>query len=203
MNKKAQLREINTRKIISHAETLFAEKGYNGTSTQEVADSAGLPKSNVHYYFNTKQELYTAVLQDILADWMHDADIFQESDDPEFALRAYIRKKMEHSFTRPNGSKVWAMEIIQGGPIFGKEIKSTLIEWDEKIVQCLQNWIDAGKIRNTNPQILLNLIWATTQHYADFEYQVIALNNGKKLSKKNKETTIESVCDIIVAGAIS
>ena len=202
MNKKAQQREINTRIIIAHAEALFAEKGFGGTSTQEIADSAGLPKSNVHYYFNTKQELYTAVLNDILSDWMHDADIFQVSDDPGFVLRAYIRRKMEHSFTRPNGSKVWAMEIIQGGKIFGKEIKSTLVKWDKDIVQRLRVWIDEERIRETNPQTLLNLIWATTQHYADFEYQIMALNGGKKLSKKAREAAIENVCDIIITGVV-
>ena len=42
MNKKAQQREVNTKKIIEHAEALFAEKGFSGTSTQEIADSAGL-----------------------------------------------------------------------------------------------------------------------------------------------------------------
>ena len=203
MNKKAQLRKVNTRKIIDHAEALFAEKGFSGASTQEIADSAGLPKSNIHYYFNTKQELYTAVLNDILSDWMHDADIFQVSDDPELALRAYIRKKMEHSFSRPLGSRVWAMEIIQGGAIFGKEIKSTLIKWDREIVQRLQVWIDEGKLQDTNPQALLNMIWATTQYYADFEYQVIALNGGRKLSLEKRQAAIENVCNLIVGGAVS
>ena len=200
MNRKAQLRESNTRKIIEHAEALFAEKGFNGTSTQDIADSAGLPKSNIHYYFNTKQDLYSAVLKDILSEWMHDADVFEQSDDPESVLRAYIRKKMEHSFTRPNGSKVWAMEIIQGGPVFGDEIESMLIIWDKKIVQCLQKWIDEGKIRNIAPQTLLNMIWATTQHYADFEYQIVTLNNGKKLNAKQRKTAIDNVSNIIIAG---
>lgn len=202
MNRKAQLRESNTRKIIEHAEALFAEKGFNGTSTQDIANSVGLPKSNIHYYFNTKQDLYTAVLKDILSEWMHDADVFEHSDDPESVLRAYIRKKMEHSFTRPNGSKVWAMEIIQGGPVFGDEIESMLIKWDEKIVQCLQKWIDEGRIRNTTPQTLLNMVWATTQHYADFEYQVVILNNGKKLNAKQRKTAIDNVSNIIIAGVV-
>lgn len=202
MNKKAQLRESNTQKIIEHAEALFAEKGFNGTSTQDIADSAGLPKSNIHYYFNTKQDLYTAVLKDILSEWMHDADIFEQSDDPERVLRAYIRKKMKHSFTRPNGSKVWAMEIIQGGPVFGDEIESMLIKWDKKIVQCLQKWIDEGRIRNIAPQTLLNMIWATTQHFADFEYQIVTLNNGKKLNAKQRKTAIDNVSNIILAGVI-
>jgi len=202
MNKKALAREENTRIIIDHAEKLFAEKGFNGTTTQEIADRAGLPKANIHYYFKTKQDLYTVVLKDILSDWIHDADIFKISDDPETSLRAYIQKKMQHSFDRPNGSKVWAMEIIQGGPVFGEEIKQTLINWDTQIVSHLQKWMDEGKTRAVDPQALLNLIWATTQHYADFEYQIRTLNKGKPFSENKKKEVIDNVCEIILAGVL-
>ena len=52
--------------ILSAAEKAFAQNGLKGTSVQQIADRAGLPKTNVLYYFKTKQELYMAVLQQIL-----------------------------------------------------------------------------------------------------------------------------------------
>ena len=57
-NKKAKIRELNSAAIIAAAEEVFALKGFKGATTQEIADLAGLPKANVHYYFKTKKDLY-------------------------------------------------------------------------------------------------------------------------------------------------
>ncbi|GAB3102870.1 TetR family transcriptional regulator [Aestuariicella hydrocarbonica] len=201
-NRKSDIRAANTRQIIAAAEALFAEKGFNGTSTQEIADRAGLPKANVHYYFKTKQDLYTVVLKDILDAWMHDASIFDISDDPEEVFRQYIKAKMEHSFSRPKGSKVWAMEIIQGGPVLGKEIKKALVTWDETVTQKIQHWIDQGKIYPVQPQSLLNMIWSSTQYYADYDYQIKALNGNKRLSDSQKQHAIDDVTRLILNGVL-
>ncbi len=198
--RKSHIREANTRQIILAAEALFAEKGFNGTSTQEVADRAGLPKANVHYYFKTKRDLYMVVLQDILDAWMHDADIFKTSSDPEEVFRQYIKAKMQHSFSRPKGSKVWAMEIIQGGPVMGKEIQKALVSWDKLVRQKIQGWIDEELIQAVNPQSLLNMIWSSTQYYADYDYQIRALNGNKKLSVSQRQQAIEDVTQMILNG---
>ncbi|MAZ86973.1 MAG: TetR family transcriptional regulator [Cellvibrionaceae bacterium] len=198
--RKSHIREANTRQIIQAAEALFAEKGFNGTSTQEIADKAGLPKANVHYYFKTKRDLYMVVLQDILDAWMHDADIFKTSSDPEEVFRQYIQAKMQHSFSRPKGSKVWAMEIIQGGPVMGKEIQKALVSWDKLVKQKIQSWIDEGLIQAVNPQSLLNMIWSSTQYYADYDYQIRALNGNKKLSVAQRQQATDDVTQMILNG---
>ena len=42
------------------------------------------------------------------------------------------------------------------------------------------------------------MIWATTQHYADFEYQVMILNNGKKLTESEFEEKKQQVIDLVL-----
>ncbi|WP_250458509.1 TetR/AcrR family transcriptional regulator [Microbulbifer litoralis] len=200
--RKSGIREANTRQIIAAAEALFSEKGFNGTSTQEIADRAGLPKANVHYYFKTKQDLYTVVLRDVLEGWQKDAEIFNRSSDPGEVLRSYIRAKMEHSFTRPKGSKMWAMEVIQGGPVMGREIRKALLTWDDTVLQRIQSWIDDGSIHAVSPQSMLNMIWATTQYYADYDYQIRILNGNKRLTKAQREEAIEDVSRMILHGVL-
>lgn len=196
------IRASNTRHIIAVAEILFAEKGYNGTTTQEIANRAKLPKANIHYYFKTKQDLYRVVLMDILNAWMQDADIFEISTDPRVVLTTYIREKMQHSFSRPHGSKVWAMEIIQGGPVMGKEIRKALLAWDKKVTQKIQAWVDLGLIHSIDPQNLLNIIWAGTQYFADYDYQVKVLNGNKSLSKIQREKAIADVTQMVLRGVL-
>jgi TetR/AcrR family transcriptional regulator len=45
---------------------------------------------------------------------------------------------------------------------------------DEK-VEVIRGWMKAGKIVPTDPYHLIFSIWATTQHYADFDVQVRAV----------------------------
>lgn len=200
--RKAQVRAENTRRIISAAEKVFAKKGFSGGTTQEIADEAGLPKANVHYYFPTKEGLYARVLDDILEEWKEDAAIFDTSDDPETVFRAYIRRKIEHSFTRPYASKVWAMEIIGRGRVFDEQLKQSFLKWNRKKVAQLRKWIREGRLAAVDPQHVMYAIWATTQHYADFEHQIRAVNNGRPLSRRQTERAMESVIQLFLNGVL-
>jgi len=199
---KAQIRAENMRRIIAAAEGIFAEKGYGGATTQAIADRANLPKANLHYYFPTKEELYTRVLADILEEWIADAEIFEISQDPEVVFRAYISRKMEHSFTRPDASKLWAMAIIGRGRVFDAKLKTPFLKWNRKKVAQLRRWIREGKLAPVDPQYLMFSIWATTQHYADFEYQIRSVNNGKPLSPRQQEEATESVIEMFLSGVM-
>ena len=118
-NHKIGIRRVNVEKILLAAEKVFAEKGYGSTAMADIAEQAQLPRSNLHYYFSTKSELYSAVLFDLLEVWKQDALCFEMFDDPRVVLSSYIRAKMQHSRSRPYGSKVWANEIIHGAPSLG------------------------------------------------------------------------------------
>lgn len=48
-------------RILGIAEALFAEYGFNGASMRVIATTAGVALSQLHYYFQTKRELYLAV----------------------------------------------------------------------------------------------------------------------------------------------
>jgi AcrR family transcriptional regulator len=52
--------------ILRTARQLFAEHGYDGTSLQQIADTMGVTKANVYYYFRTKEALLQALLEPFL-----------------------------------------------------------------------------------------------------------------------------------------
>lgn len=51
-------------RIVRAASRLFAERGYGATSLSDVAESCGVLKGNLAYYFRTKPDLLGAVMQD-------------------------------------------------------------------------------------------------------------------------------------------
>lgn len=173
-------REIE-RLIIDAAEKAFAEAGFKGASMQQIADRAHLPKANLHYYFATKEALYRRVVERIFRVWLEAAESFDDSDDPAAALTAYINAKMDISRTYPEGSKVWAAEVMHGAPIVQDYLETELRAWTAGRERVIQRWIDDGKITPIAPKHLLYLIWATTQHYADFRHQIETLNGGAPL----------------------
>ena len=128
-NHKIEIRRSNVEKILLGAEKVFAEKGFAGTAMADIAAEVELPRSNLHYYFSTKTELYNAVLLGLLEVWKQDALCFETYDDPRLVLSSYIRAKMTHSRTRPYGSKVWADEIIHGAPTLGLTLDASLYDW--------------------------------------------------------------------------
>ena len=50
-------------RILLAAEQVFAERGFRGTTTREVAGKAGIANSLIFYYFKNKMALYEAVFQ--------------------------------------------------------------------------------------------------------------------------------------------
>ena len=186
--------------ILRAAEKVFAEAGFGGATMQIIADVAGLPKANLHYYFPTKEALYRQVVENIFQDWLKAADFFDAAPGPVEGIGAYIDAKMEISRRHPDGSKVWASEVMHGAPVIQDYLETTLVDWTEGRMKVIQRWIDEGKMDPVDPRHLLYMLWATTQHYADFGHQIETLNDGAPLSERQWSDAKASVKAIILKG---
>jgi TetR/AcrR family transcriptional regulator len=167
---------------------------------QLIADVAGLPKANLHYYFPTKEALYRRVVQDIFQVWLKAADIFDQASGPVEGIGAYIDAKMEISRRHPAGSKVWASEVMHGAPVIQDYLETTLEQWTNGRITLIQSWIDRGLMAPIDPRHLLYMVWATTQHYADFGHQIETLNNSEPLTDAQWQAATDSVKTIILKG---
>ena len=199
-NHKIEIRRSNVEKILLGAEQVFAEKGFAGTAMADIAAHVQLPRSNLHYYFSTKTDLYSAVLLALLEVWKQDALCFETYDDPRLVLSSYIRAKMNHSRTRPPGSKVWANEMIHGAPTLGLALDASLYDWAKMKEAKIRQWVQDKRILPVEPSSLLYMIWASTQHYADFDHQVMIINDHQPLSDIQFERAVQTVTSVILRG---
>jgi TetR/AcrR family transcriptional regulator len=199
-SRRTDIRRENERLILTAAEKVFAEAGYGGATMQLIADMAGLPKANLHYYFATKEDLYRRVVQEIFEIWLNAAASFDAASTPAEGIGAYIEAKMDISRRHPHGSKVWAAEVMQGAPVIQDYLENTLRDWTEDRARVIQGWIDAGQMAPVNPRHLLYMLWAMTQHYADFGHQIETLNGGAPLTDRQWQEATESVKTIILRG---
>ena len=198
--RRTEIRQQNETLILQAAEKVFAEAGFGGATMQLIADMAGLPKANLHYYFASKEDLYRQVVQDIFDIWLQAAESMDQASGPIEGIGAYIDAKMEISLSHPNGSKVWASEVMHGAPVIQDYLEGTLREWTEGRMAAIQDWIDAGQMAPIDPRHLLYMLWATTQHYADFGHQVETLNDGQPLSERDWQLAKDNIKTIILRG---
>ena len=197
---KKDRRQESEKLILAAAEKVFAEAGFGGATMQLIADVAGLPKANLHYYFPTKEALYRQVVENIFRIWLQAADVFDEADGPAEGIGAYIDAKMEISRRHPAGSKVWAAEVMHRAPVIQDYLETTLLHWTEGRAAIINRWIDEGRMDSVDPSHLLYMLWATTQHYADFGHQIETLNGGRPLSDAQWEAAKANVKKIILKG---
>ncbi|BBA45046.1 MULTISPECIES: TetR/AcrR family transcriptional regulator [Burkholderia] len=203
--RKAHIRESNEAHLLACAEAVFAERGLDGASTAMIAERAGLPKANLHYYFPTKLALYRRVLDDLFEDWHRAAGSFEADDDPVEAIGAYVRAKMALSRRRPLGSKVWANEIIHGAEHMQDILSERVKPWFDTRVKVIDSWIARGLLAPIDAHALMYLIWATTQHYADFDAQIRALSGRRTFTQKAFDEKTEQVVQLVIraCGAVS
>jgi TetR/AcrR family transcriptional regulator len=192
------IRVRNRALILAAAEEVFATQGYRGATTAAIAKKAGLPKANVHYYFGTKEALYAAVLEDILGLWLGELDRITETADPATALAGYIRAKIRLSRERPLASKVYANEMIRGARHTRDFLKNELRNLVTEKAKVLEAWAAAGKIEPVDPVHLFSVIWAATQHYADFEVQVGALLGRRQLAARDYDEAAETIVRMVL-----
>lgn len=185
--------------ILAVAEEVFATYGLHGATTARIAERAGIPKANIHYYFSTKEALYLRVLKDILEEWLS-AAAFDAHDSARPALESYIRAKLHYSRVRPQASKVWANEILNGAPLIRAHLEDRLLAWVDAKASIIQGWIDRGELAPVNPRHLLFSIWATTQHYSDFATQITILLRKEALEEGDFEQAAQLLTQMVLGG---
>lgn len=180
LSRRTRLVEGKRTAILDAALQIFSRYGLHGTSLDQVATLADVSKTNLLYYFASKEELYVSVLRQLLDVWLLPLRGFSAEQDPLVAISEYIRIKLELSRDHPAESRLFCLEIIQGAPLLLGELEQPLRETVEAKVAVIQGWIDAGKLAPVAPYHLIFSLWATTQHYTDFRTQIDAVT-GKTL----------------------
>ena len=87
---------LNRNTIVEKAREIFAHYGFRKTTMNEIAEGVGKGKSSLYYYFNSKEDVYRAVIEKE-AETMKKklVDAVSEEKDPVEKLRIYVITRME------------------------------------------------------------------------------------------------------------
>ena len=176
MNKPAtRIQKKNQSAILQAGLEVFSQYGFRGSTLDQIAEAAGLSKPNMLYYFGSKDAIYTALLTQLLANWLEPVKEIDPDGDPVEEILGYAKRKLAMSRDFPRESRLFANEIIQGAPRIKDHLTGELREIVDGVAAIIDGWVADHRIRPVDPRHLIFSIWAMTQHYADFDVQVRAL----------------------------
>lgn len=188
---RTRIQERNRAAILEAALEVFSRQGFRGTTLDQIAQRAGLSKPNLLYYFPSKEAIHHELLDGLMETWLEPLRALDPSGDPVEEILAYVCRKLEASRSMGRESRLFANEIIQGAPRMLDEIAGPLKTLVDEKAAVIEGWAREGKIAAVDPYHLIFSIWATTQHYADFDVQVRAI-----LATEGDEH-FENACDFL------
>lgn len=192
-DKSSRIQIQNRQRILQAALQIFSRFGYRGSTVAQIAEAAQMSKANLLYYYQTKNDIYIALLEQTLSDWLAPLTELDPDGDPATQIWAYTQTKLALSHTAPEASRLFANEILQGAPMIKTFLQTDLKQLVDEKCAVLQHWIDTGRLSDVKPLNLLFLIWSATQHYADFSVQTELLSDDPESLFDDAESTLKTV----------
>ncbi len=166
-------------RILNAAERVFARVGFDGARTQEVADSAGVTKAMIHYYFDSKERLYRAVLDRILFELIRLVqDVGGEESSRARRLDNFIRGFFDYVARHPHFGRLTFLGAGSEGRYFDNIVTSFFRPLFARGAAFIEAGIADGSFRKVDPQQLLLSIYATAMGYfADAHFISLVLGH--------------------------
>ena len=175
--------ERTKKRILDAALAMFLLRGYNGTSMRDVLNASGVKAGNFYFYFNSKEELGLAVLDDLEGMMF---DILES---------AYARDDLSpiQKLGAMMGALVAYIEIqeCRGGCLFGNmamEMSDQNQRYRERVEQIFKRWQRSIEILIREAQ-QVDEISGEIDPLKFSEYILMALEGGIMFSKMKKEVS--------------
>ncbi len=158
-----QADEVRSR-LLSAAEDVFAERGYAGATTREIAERAGIGKRMLFYYFPTKDAVYRAVLERIISGLV---EIYEQTREEPGPIGLGDGVEAITRFTAQNLSamKVWLREIIDDGPHLASLTRRYMAPLYEQAGAGVARNMARGVFRTSDPMHVLANVGGITLFY--------------------------------------
>jgi AcrR family transcriptional regulator len=162
--KNRQKRAIESRgRILTAAETCFAEHGYEGTSVAQICQAAGMSKGAFYHHFASKQQVFLELLEQWLSGFQLQMDTVweREQDIPTrllgmSSLLPEVLLQAEEHF--PIYLEFWMRAMRD--PLVRGVLIEPLHRYREFIVTMVENGIEQGSLKPNDPNTVATAILA-------------------------------------------
>jgi TetR/AcrR family transcriptional regulator len=197
--RKQQQRSIVTQqKLLDAAIEAFAENGFNGTSTRDIAERAGVHHPLITYHFKNKDLLWRAAADRVFRDFRRSLAASLEAhrhESPKKRMASLIRAYVRYAKSQPALHKVMVQEASYPNPRLDWLIETHLQPFFGATFELLEELQAIGVAPPGNPRLLFNMIRLSSGG-------LLALGNELKQSSGidvEQEETLDEIADLVVA----
>lgn len=186
--------------IIDEAITCFAERGYEGTSLNDIAAGVGIRRPSLLHHFPSKESLYGSVFEQILSDWLERVAQAVAMDGTgwdkmELVLRAGFALFEDH----PDYVRLMRREALDGGVHLGIDLASVLKPIFGAAAVYLEQMMDDGVLHRHDPRhLLITGYGAILSYFSDAPF-ITGLLDQEALTQSNISEHREAVIEFFRA----
>jgi len=197
---------VSTREtILVVARQRFAERGFSGTSLNDIAEEVGIRTPSLFHHFPSKLALYRAVLLDAFDDWFELMDqttnqgpttLPGEQSEGWPQVERVVRTAFRFFVERPDFVRLARWEALEGGTVLVEELATVLRPLFERGVGFLEREMDAGRIRRCDARRLVITGYGAVLSYLSDAPLVGSLLGEDPLTPAALATEQEHVLDL-------
>ncbi|HEV2136851.1 MAG TPA: helix-turn-helix domain-containing protein [Terracidiphilus sp.] len=166
--KNSEIRSKQAENILYAAKRLFAQQGYHGTNTKEIARLADIAENTLFRYFERKEELFWAVLRSTLSGFELRLDLLAlvaQGAGPEEVLPKLVTQLIDLTILRPDLLRLIAIALIElpwkASAVLHEYLSPTISAVNEYVSKS----IESGKLRKLDSSLVTTAIIATVIGY--------------------------------------
>jgi len=176
--------------ILAAASRHFAERGYDGTSLNDIADDVGIRRPSLLHHFASKDVLYQHVILRAFTDFVERVELAVEGNREGWKqLEHVLEASFEFFVENPEFVRLIRREQIDGTP--GINLGGVLQPYFRRACNFFEREMDAGRFRRQDPeQLILTGYGALLSYFSDAPFLVELLEEdplGPKVLKRRLE----------------
>lgn len=187
------------KQILEVATEMFARHGFDGVTTRQIADAAGITEAIVFRHFVTKDDLYWEVLSAKCAS----GDVKQRLEEklgrdaePIEIFSAIARDVLNRNFHDPGKSRLLLFSALENHRLSQRFFKMYMSEWYELLASYIRRQMEQGKFRNVDAVLAARGFIGMCFHH----YLVQELFGGSKYSSYDVDEVAQTMATLWLTG---
>lgn len=189
------------RRILEASIYVFAKRGFEGGRIDEIAKRAGVNKAMIYYYFRSKEDLFTTIIETVFerVSTIIGEHVYKINTDTFYEdISTFIDRYVDLIYRNRIVLNIIVWEIARGGEIISRVVKEKIGIHFQKIIETFPEAMDAGIIRTMDPRHLFFNIIAMILFYFFANRVVSTVWEEDALSPENVEKRKREVTDFVI-----
>ena len=188
--------EDRRQQIIDVARDLFASRGYEGTTTRELAEKIGINEALLFRHFPTKEDLYWAVLQHMI-DMRGSKDRLREHLRSGLSERETLMAVAQDILNRSvQLTRLLFYSVLEKHELSERFLKTHVIAYHEILAEYIRVGIEAGRFRQMDPLLAARAFIGMFAYH----FQTQELLGGRAVQQFDSEKVISGLVDLWLEG---